>query len=575
MIAEGQVMNSCMIPVRSICFSAAFAILALPASAAVASWTETSDGLPNGYSKGITDGNWKIGIKSVNGNWELGKYAAGSGLLDLRNVEADCGIRLVQAGNGAIEGVSTVYEVIFPDSVVNLDGATFKNCSGLTNVVLGASTKAIGSANKETFLNCKALKTINFPDSLEKIGNNAFQNCESLELTDFVLPVSVTTIGDHAFAGCKKVSGSFTGTGVTTFTGEYQFEGASLTSVSFPNSTKIPNGVCYKMATLLSAEFGSNISSIGFRAFGSCTALASVAYSGSIDSIGYEAFSGCAEYVLGEHTFPEELKTLGHHAFAGCAKLTGPLVFPGLETVGEYAFEGSGILTFTATNCSTIAKGMFNKCKKIESAVFSQNVTQLGIDVFRNGDSSLVSLYPTSFPLLDGTFGSDVFHGQKNLSIPVFDLSKSTVTTIGNYAFADCWKVGTIKLPETLTTLGEGSLGYNNGNLRAVWFYGPPPTTVGSRALMPKEHDTSKFWVLVAAKGHAVDWRAKVGSSITANDSIVALGDGEKANAKSAASSLGLPSVEPIGKWMHTVGNETYWNWVVVELPVGFSIVLR
>ena len=557
-----------------------FVLASLVALSASAKWDYSQGGAPSGGGTHLlTDGNWQIGIEQMTGQmtggWLLKKYKAGSGVLDLRMVESDCGVKIVQLHNGAMENVSGLTDVYLPNSVINLDGATFKNCSALTQVVLNEGLKAIGSANNNTFLDCKKLTTINFPSTLEKIGKNAFQNCVELELTDFVLPVSVTTIDDHAFAGCTKITGSFTGPGVTTFAGEYHFEGANLTNVTFMYATTIPTGLCYKMKTLLSANFGSGITSIGYRAFGDCSALETVTYGGPVESIGGQAFSGCSAYVLGEHTFPVELKTIGDHAFAGCTKVTGPLTFPGLETVtGTYTFEKTEILSFTAPNCTTIVQGMFKECKKIQTVEFSPNVTQFGTDVFRNGGSSLVSFCPMSFPLLSGSFGSEVFHGQKNLSIPVFDLSESAITELGGYAFADCHNVGTVKLPATLTTLGAGSLGYNDGRLRAVWFYGPPPTTIGGKALMPKERDTSKYWVLVAAKGHATDWEAKVGESITANDTIVPLGDGEDAAAKAAAATLGLTGVKPIGKWMHVDSGYTYWHWVVEELPKGLAIYI-
>ena len=42
------------------------------------------------------------------------------------------------------------------------------------------------------------------PDSVTSIGDNAFAYCESL--TDIVIPDSVTSIGDNAFRHCSSLS---------------------------------------------------------------------------------------------------------------------------------------------------------------------------------------------------------------------------------------------------------------------------------------------------------------------------------------------------------------------------------
>lgn len=76
--------------------------------------------------------------------------------------------------------------------------------------------------------------SINIPDSVTTIGNNAFEYCSSL--TSVTIPNSVTSIGISAFQGCS-----------------------SLTSVTIGNS----------------------VTSIGSNAFNGCTNLSSVTYNGT------------------------------------------------------------------------------------------------------------------------------------------------------------------------------------------------------------------------------------------------------------------------------------------------------
>ena len=439
-----------MIRVRSICFSAAFAILALPASA---QWTVTNEGVPTGCSHVISDGNWKIGVyKYSDNNWNLGKYSgangsgyvAGSGDLDLTGVEADCGVVIKASNNGAMEKNNNITSVRFPDSLESTAGNTFKECANLTNVVFGSGFKTVGG---EMFRSCSALKTVAIPAGLETISYYGFNGCSSLELDNFTFPATVTTMGDHAFTGCTKITGMLTFPGLTTMSGTYQFE--------------------------------------------------------------------------------------------DCKGMTG----------------------FSAPSLCTIPQGMFNRCTALASASFSDDLASIGNGAFNNS-GALVSFHPTTMPKLT-TFADDGLRGHKKL-VADFDLSQSSLVSLGSQALVDGEMIGTVKLPESLTTLGDRCLAYNS-KPRVVWFYGPPPTTVGSAALEFRARG-----YLVAGKKHAAEW--------VADSRVQALTDADKAlsdypGLKTVKAAKGLEGTRPIGKWSTETGS--YWHWVVEELQPGLVLVVR
>ena len=216
-------MNSCMIPVRSICFSAAFAILALPASA---QWTVES--YPTGgHTHKISDGNWTIGVyRNSNTSWTLGKaigqngsgYFAGEGVLDLRNVaeETKCeahpnGVILTGSNNGSMENAKDkMTECYLPDSFENMTGIFMKSDQTLAKIVFGSGIKQIGTRAFCDRMNaCKALKTVEFaggaPRLTESIGEEAFRSCSAIE-SDFDFSRSTfTEVGGLAFADLTKV----------------------------------------------------------------------------------------------------------------------------------------------------------------------------------------------------------------------------------------------------------------------------------------------------------------------------------------------------------------------------------
>ena len=150
----------------------------------------------------------------------------------------------------------------------------------------------------------------------------------------------------------------------------------------------------------------------------------------------------------------------------------------------------------------------------------------------------------------------------KNLETPL-DFSKSVFTELPTYALVDLQKVMEIRLPETVTTLGTESLRYHAGP-RAIWFYGPPPTSVANTALQPVTSPVAS-WVLVAARKHAADWKADA--------RVLPFEGSEQATANAAAKALGLRGVKPIGKW--TTGTNGTTHWVVEELPAETLMLIQ
>ena len=78
----------------------------------------------------------------------------------------------------------------------------FKNC----NLTIPASIKKIGDRafygnSRNTFLSSKEIVGLNFEEGIEDIGKKAFKKCDDLESDKLVLPNSLQHIGNNAFEG--------------------------------------------------------------------------------------------------------------------------------------------------------------------------------------------------------------------------------------------------------------------------------------------------------------------------------------------------------------------------------------
>ena len=74
---------------------------------------------------------------------------------------------------------------------------SFRN-QNIKSYVIPSSVTSIGD---RAFLGCGSLSEIVIPSSVTSIGDSAFSCCDSLP--EIVIPFSVTSIGDSAFYDCK------------------------------------------------------------------------------------------------------------------------------------------------------------------------------------------------------------------------------------------------------------------------------------------------------------------------------------------------------------------------------------
>ena len=194
----------------------------------------------------------------------------------------------------------------------------FRWCESLQIVTIPNSVKSIGN---RAFCLCRSLQSITILNSVRNIGNNAFLGCNICfficnstyfqyddvclfnkdktaivsrikDCVNYIIPNSVTSIGDDAFSGCE-----------------------SLQSVTIPNS----------------------VTSIGYEAFSRCTSLQCVTIPNSVKSIGIGALSGCES--LQSVTIPNSVKSIGKEAFSGCVSLQSITIPNSVTSIGDGAFR--------------------------------------------------------------------------------------------------------------------------------------------------------------------------------------------------------------------------------------------
>ena len=170
----------------------------------------------------------------------------------------------------------------------------------------------------------------NFNDvAVETIGKDAFKDNE---LTNVIIPNSVTSIGNYAFRS-NQLTQVIIPNSVKSI-GEYAFSGNQLTEVIIPNSVKSIGDYAFYENKLTEVIIGNSVETIGKSAF-RLNQLTEVIIPNSVKSIGFVAFS---YNDLTEVSIPNSVKIIGNGAFYN-NKLTEVIIPNSVNSIGDAAFR--------------------------------------------------------------------------------------------------------------------------------------------------------------------------------------------------------------------------------------------
>ena len=141
---------------------------------------------------------------------------------------------------------------------------------------------------------------IAIPDKTRYIAKIAFRN--NLNITELILPDSLTFIGEQAFSGCKALSSIDFGKG--------------LSQIGDSARNKFVFSDCHELKKL---HIPSNIKSIGSSAFSNCSSLQEIIFDEGVEMIDESAFSWCESAKT--IAFPESLRYMYQNAFSKANKI--------------------------------------------------------------------------------------------------------------------------------------------------------------------------------------------------------------------------------------------------------------
>ncbi len=314
---------------------------------------------------------------------------------------------------------------------------------------------------------------ITIESGIERIEDGAFSDFSNTEFVGFVIPDTVTYIGQEALKNCYKFSGdlvipesvtcigadAFDSVGQNSKKGKLSIyagsenDGKTLGAGLFDNAGFTDIVIGGKIEVIADNAFGINntelmgsltiespVKTIGQNAFYDCKNMSgTLSISDTVTTIDASAFYNCESFERLE--LPSEVQYIGDKAFYGCNDLNGDLIIPQTVTyLGTGAFDGFGdngieentgnlmIYGGTLDESGNVTVGKsFEKARFIDVTI-GETVTHIADEAFKSNDK------------LTG-----------NLTI------ENSVKSIGVDAFNGCSKLKGLIIPESVISIGTGA----------------------------------------------------------------------------------------------------------------------
>ncbi len=282
------------------------------------------------------------------------------------------------------------------------------------------------------------IKRIDVLDGATSIGDFAFYGMENV--SEIKVAKSVTKSGYDAFEGTgwlnnKEDSFVVLGDGVLV-----KYKGASP-QVTIPHGVKYISNAFDEYGDdgldISSVKMTDSVKEIGSHAFYGCRFLYEVVFSNSLHTIGESAFENSG--IRNTITLPSSVVSIENRAFAMCKGLYKINLSESLEKIGDFAFADSGISRFEIPkNVKEIGNNPFLHCSDLRSITVSEENENFASDengVLYNKNMNLIVVCP------DGKRGEFII--------------EDSVKEIKEYAFFGCDLMESVYVPDSVTRIGD------------------------------------------------------------------------------------------------------------------------
>lgn len=411
--------------------------------------TSVADVSSNGLVTAKAEGNCTITCKANDGSAKqatcsiIVKKATPTGVFTEKTIE---GVEMTFYGSS--DGTCRVYsidkqttgKVTIPSEagglkVIEIGSGAFKDCKGVTEVVIPTSIKTIRSY---AFSSCSSITSINLRNSVERLDFSAFRDCTSLTAINGFN--NLEYVDTYVFYRTPWEANLPDG---QIYLGKvfYKYKGTMPedTSFTFKNGTKCIVG----------------------NAFDNCKGLVSIAIPGTVDSVDGSAFARCDNLSTitvesGNTTYDSRnncnavIETSTNTLVAGCKATTIP---SSAKAIGDDAFYQNYALESIAipNNIESIGSLAFSDCKALSTVVVGRGLKKIGYDY----NFSFIGC--TSLKSINVVSDNPYFDSRDNCN--------AIIETATNRLIVGC---SATVIPNSVKTIGEFAY-YGNGPIENIF----------------------------------------------------------------------------------------------------------
>ena len=439
-------------------------------------------------------------------------------------------------GPYAFDSDTALASLTFGSKISAISEYAFYNCSALESVTFAQLDESVElSLGEHAFDGCSAIKSVKLPDGLTAIGGYSFYRCSALAAAN--IPDTVTSVGAFAFrdtaiffeqgelhddgyiytkqghdgfiyvdkwivAATDELKAAVevieaedmrgvVGIADQTFVANVTSESGAVTTVGAPSLVDVTIAKSVKYIGVYSfykcqslrrfvAETGSQLVSIGERAFQDCENLSSIQFRNGLRDIGSYAFYRCDMLASRDGLIPDSVDRIGTYAFYGTAmwddaQYTDGIVYAddwvvgfnsklddvnakkslkfksGVYGVSDFAFyNNTDIETIEGlSSARRIGRGAFFGCANLSLITLNDSLTEIADNTF----SGCSQLFVANLPIGLQRIGLRAFYGCTLLD--KIDLSETRVSEIGALAFYGCYNVKSLTLGSNVEIIGE------------------------------------------------------------------------------------------------------------------------
>lgn len=148
-----------------------------------------------------------------------------------------------------------------------------------------------------------------------------------------------------------------------------------------------------------------------------------------------------------------QITWIGDHAFKSCSSLKTINKLPALDFINSWRFEGTALesVDLSQTKLQYLPNGCFYNCGKLKEVKLPPTLTTPNSGTWVEAD--------------DAKYGKQAF---QKTAIESIDLTNTNLISLGDYMFADCKSLNTVKLPSTLKSIWNHA--FCNSSLYSITF---------------------------------------------------------------------------------------------------------